>query len=108
MDLIVQGRTWQISFLYMAIWLHGDTYSGNYETIFSLSAVSMYIKPVEAWATDNHKPHPKLVYSNKVWDEITYLKLKFGVNVEVWKIDFILRFTGMWLLIHAGIKSNPF
>ena len=46
----------------------------------------------------------------KVWDKITYPFLNFnGATVEVkeWISNFILHFTGVWLLIHAGIKVKP-
>ena len=42
-----------------------------------------------------------------MWDEITYPFPNFnGATVEVFELigDFIPHFTGIWLLIHAGIK----
>ena len=44
-----------------------------------------------------------------MWDEITYPFLNFnGVTVEVKELisNSIPHFTGVWLLIHAGIKVN--
>ena len=46
----------------------------------------------------------------EVWDEITYPFTNFnGATVEVWEWinDFVSYSTGMWLLIHAGIKIDP-
>ena len=46
----------------------------------------------------------------KMWDEITHSFPNFnGATVDVWewKDDFIPHFTGLWLLIHIGIKVNP-
>ena len=46
------------------------------------------------------------IYHN-VWDEITYPFPNFnGCTIEVleWINNFISRWLGMWLLIHAGIK----
>ena len=46
-----------------------------------------------------------------MWDEINYPFSKFkGSTIEVWEwiSNFIPYFTGMWLLIHAGIKVNLF
>ena len=47
---------------------------------------------------------------HKMWDEITYPFLNFnGATVEVWEWmnNFIPHFSGMWLLIHSGIKAKP-
>ena len=47
----------------------------------------------------------------KVWDDITYPfpNLKCcAVEVQEWMNYFIPHFIMVWLLIHAGIKVNPF
>ena len=50
------------------------------------------------------------MYYYEVWDVITYPFPNFnGCTVEAWEwiSNFTTLFTGMWLVIHAGIKVNP-
>ena len=55
---------------------------------------------IEAWISN-------CVY-NTAWEDIIYPIPNFNsTTVEVWELinNFIPHFTGMWLIIHAGVKS---